>query len=58
MTKKIAGIDPGQRQLNGPQTTGRDFRNLSQPEHGEQLISSVRFARRDAEGCATRRRTL
>lgn len=26
-----SGIDPGQRRLNGPQTTGRNYRNLSQP---------------------------
>src|SRR6201998_2396445 len=26
-----SGIEPGQRRLNGPQTTGRDYRNLSQP---------------------------
>jgi predicted acyl esterase len=33
MTKKIAGIEPGQRQLNGTQTTGRAFHNLSQPKY-------------------------
>jgi predicted acyl esterase len=32
MSRTVAGTDPGQRQLNGPQTTGRDYRNLSQPE--------------------------
>jgi uncharacterized protein len=32
MTAKVAGVDPGQRQLNGPQTTGRDYRNLSAPD--------------------------
>jgi uncharacterized protein len=26
-----SGIEPGQRRLNGPQTTGREYRNLSQP---------------------------
>jgi uncharacterized protein len=30
---KASGIEPGQRPLNGPQTTGRDYRNLSQPSH-------------------------
>ncbi|MFT3767614.1 MAG: CocE/NonD family hydrolase [Minicystis sp.] len=30
---KVAGIDPGQRALNGIQTTGRSYRNLSQPAH-------------------------
>ena len=28
-----SGIEPGQRRLNGPQTTGREYRNLSQPSH-------------------------
>jgi hypothetical protein len=26
-----SGIEPGQCRLNGPQTTGREYRNLSQP---------------------------
>jgi putative CocE/NonD family hydrolase len=30
---KVAGIDPGQRALNGIQTTGRTYRNLSRPVH-------------------------
>ena len=30
MAPKASGIEPGQRQLNGPQTTGREYRNLSQ----------------------------
>jgi predicted acyl esterase len=34
MTKvPSSGIEPGQRRLNGPQTTGREYRNLSQPNH-------------------------
>lgn len=28
---RIAGMEPGQRHLNGPQTTGREYRNLSEP---------------------------
>lgn len=28
---RVAGTEPGQRHLNGPQTTGRDYRNLSAP---------------------------
>ena len=31
MSIKAAGTEPGQRQLNGPQTTGRSYRNLSEP---------------------------
>ena len=30
MDIKTSGIEPGQRRLNGPQTTGREYRNLSQ----------------------------
>jgi len=29
----VSGTQPGQRQLNGPQTTGRDYRNLSEPQY-------------------------
>ena len=32
-TVQSSGIEPGQRRLNGPQTTGREYRNLSQPAH-------------------------
>ena len=32
MNVNASGIEPGQRQLNGMQTTGRDYRSLSQPE--------------------------
>ena len=28
-----SGVERGQRKLNGPQTTGREYRNLSQPVH-------------------------
>src|SRR4051794_34547874 len=59
---KVAGIDPGQRALNGIQTTGRSYRGLSQPaftireEHdheipmrdGTRLVADV--LRPDAEG--------
>jgi hypothetical protein len=31
MDIKASGIEPGQRRLNGLQTTGREYRNLSQP---------------------------
>ncbi|HSZ50493.1 MAG TPA: CocE/NonD family hydrolase, partial [Caulobacteraceae bacterium] len=31
MAQTVAGVQPGQRQLNGPQTTGREYRNLSAP---------------------------
>ena len=31
MASVVSGTDAGQRYLNGPQTTGRDYRNLSPP---------------------------
>lgn len=33
MATKASGIDPGQRQLNGTQTSGRRYRGLSAPEY-------------------------
>ena len=33
MDIKASGIEPGQSRLNGPQTTGPDYRNLSQPTY-------------------------
>jgi predicted acyl esterase len=32
MVQRVAGTEPRQRQLNGAQTTGRAYRNLSQPQ--------------------------
>jgi uncharacterized protein len=34
MAKKVSGTEPGQRQLNGTQTTGREYKDLSTPDHG------------------------
>jgi predicted acyl esterase len=34
MASKVSGIDPGQRQLNGTQTSGREYRQLSTPDYG------------------------
>jgi predicted acyl esterase len=44
---KVAGTDPGQRQLNGPQTTGRVYRNLSEPEHTTRTDEDVEITVRD-----------
>jgi len=44
---KAAGVDPGQRQLNGPQTTGREYRNLSAPTYGARCDEDVTVAMRD-----------
>jgi uncharacterized protein len=44
---KAAGVGPGQRQLNGPQTTGREYRNLSEPGHGMRCDQDVAVGMRD-----------
>ena len=44
---KVAGTEPGQRQLNGPQTTGRTYRHLSAPEHTARLDEDVEVVMRD-----------
>ena len=47
MRPKVAGIEPGQRHLNGTQTTGRDYRNLSAPEFAIRRINNIGIAVRD-----------
>ena len=42
-----SGIEPGQRRLNGPQTTGREYRNLSQPTHLMEHDDDVAVPMRD-----------
>src|ERR1700751_2283955 len=42
-----SGIDPGQRRLNGPQTTGREYRNLSQPSYAMAHDDNVAVPMRD-----------
>jgi predicted acyl esterase len=44
---KAAGVDKGERSLNGPQTTGRDYRNLSEPAYGMCCDQDVAVAMRD-----------
>jgi len=44
---KVAGTEPGQRQLNGPQTTGRTYRNLSEPAHTTRTDEDVAVTVRD-----------
>jgi hypothetical protein len=44
----IAGVEPGQRQLNGPRTTGRSYRNLSAPQHSITCDEDVRVGMRDS----------
>ena len=43
----IAGTDPGQRQLNGPQTSGRSYRNLSEPQYSMARDNNVAVPMRD-----------
>ena len=47
MEIKASGIEPGQRHLNGPQTTGREYRNLSQPAHAMVEDDDVPVPMRD-----------
>lgn len=47
MAAKAAGTGPGQRQLNGPQTTGRDYRNLSEAEYAVERSNDVAIHMRD-----------
>jgi uncharacterized protein len=48
MTKvTVSGVEPGQRHLNGPQTTGREYRNLSQPQFEMVCDEDVEAPMRD-----------
>jgi uncharacterized protein len=47
MRPKVSGIELGQRQLNGPQTTGREYRNLSQPTYSMAEDDDVEAPLRD-----------
>lgn len=47
MKRRAAGTDPGERHLNGPQTTGREFANLSQPEFDIRQTNNVGITVRD-----------
>ncbi len=63
VSAEVSGVDPGQRQLNGPQTTGRSYRNLSEPLYevvtdedravpmrdGARLMADVHRPRRSME---------
>jgi uncharacterized protein len=44
---RASGIEPGQRRLNGPQTTGREYRNLSPPTHVMAQDDDVAVPMRD-----------
>lgn len=44
---KAAGLGPGERRLNGVQTTGRDYRSLSEPAFTTRRTNDVEVAVRD-----------
>jgi putative CocE/NonD family hydrolase len=44
---EAAGVGPGERRLNGPQTTGRSYRNLSEPQHRVRTEWDLEIAVRD-----------
>src|SRR5690242_9153583 len=47
MASTVAGVEPGQRQLNGTQTTGREYRDLSVPSYEVARDLDVRAPMRD-----------
>ena len=47
ISKRVAGTERGQRQLNGPQTSGRGFRNLTEPRYHTRRHVNVRIPMRD-----------
>lgn len=46
-TSRSAGIEPGERQLNGPQTTGRTYQHLSEPNFQATCDPDVAVRMRD-----------
>ena len=53
MTGTVSGVEAGQRHLNGPQTTGRDYRNLSPPQHDVMREDDVAAPMRDGVALLT-----
>ena len=47
VSSSVSGTSPGQRLLNGPQTSGRDYRNLSEPTHAFVRDDDVEVPMRD-----------
>ncbi len=47
MTIRPSGTAPGQRHLNGVQTTGREFRNLTEPAYQISQANDVPAPMRD-----------
>jgi len=44
---KVSGVAPRQRRLNGPQTTGREYTNLSEPQYETLRENNVAITVRD-----------
>jgi uncharacterized protein len=47
VSSRVSGTAPGQRQLNGPQTSGREYRNLSAPAYAFVRDDDVEVPMRD-----------
>lgn len=47
ISKSVAGTAAGQRHLNGPQTSGRDYRNLSEPKYQTRSDDNIAVPMRD-----------
>ena len=47
-TDRSAGPGPGERRLNGPQTTGREYRDLSEPQY--PMVSDINLEVRLRDG--------
>ena len=47
MNLKASGVEPGQRRLNGLQTTGREYRSLSEVEFNTKRTNDVAISMRD-----------
>jgi hypothetical protein len=41
MSKKVAGLGPGERHLNGLQTIGRQYSNLCEPSFAKRRTDNV-----------------
>jgi len=47
MNLKASGVEPGQRRLNGLQTTGREYKSLSEVEFNTKRTDDVAISMRD-----------
>ncbi len=47
MSNRVSGIERGKRKLNGVQTTGREYNNLSEPHFEIRRTNNVAIVMRD-----------